>query len=296
MLESGVVEKLLSKNENNIYKKMIPEINNKGSDRLSLTLSFPELGYEDSSNSDSALIRPYLRLLEYGNPTGKINYLFYKSDERTYVLGSLCLSPERHLLFFPGIIGTRVILEASDKGKTEKIKNIDHFTLNNNFNDWHITIGSKHSSTLPIKKIKDNLYYWFSLSIISEEIKNYLEILPADLKVEFEAPSTDAKRRMNDIIEARRKAVFHIVQLPNSHDGNSFITFEFYIDRRFLSKIFNVFPSSIPYHGLNDEKLNKIMTRIHPARLQFFGGVVWVRVSAHKGNLQHPCIVSFTKN
>ena len=79
---------------------MIKKSTNKEPDSLSLSLSFPKLGYGNSKNSESALIRPYLRLLRYGNPTGNINYLFYKTNQHTYVLGSLCLSPERHLLFF----------------------------------------------------------------------------------------------------------------------------------------------------------------------------------------------------
>src|SRR5204863_4418394 len=112
---------------------------------------------------DSLLFRSYRRLVETGAPTGRINYLFLHTGEplprvtakgfrlrrlrdalsirrwrapilRSFprLLGTLCYTPGRMILFFPGFPAT-YLGHYNVQGKTAKPFAIDHFSLEPKF-------------------------------------------------------------------------------------------------------------------------------------------------------------------
>ncbi len=73
-------------------------------DNIELTLEFDGLPIQRETDSPSlSLLRPFRRIAESGKPTGRINYVFFQEDSSLYNLGSLCYSPRKLLLFFPGL-------------------------------------------------------------------------------------------------------------------------------------------------------------------------------------------------
>jgi hypothetical protein len=192
------------------------------------------------SDKSSCLIRPLLRLLQTGIPPGKVNYIFYRHvDETSYNLGSLCYSEGSRIIFFPGFQARHLLWRIDKKGDFSKYGLsdfvVDHFTLNRDFKNTHLTLLKKHKtaekeypSTFKTFKLDGNIYFWFGLSI---QRPSLLEPTPENITISATTPSSDAKRRIQEIVDARKDAIFHIVELADkSHfTSEEFIHFNFFI-------------------------------------------------------------------
>ena len=99
------------------------------------------LGHGNTDNIESGLLRPFRSILEDGKPIGQINYFFYEEEGKQYVLGTFCKS-QKKILFFPGGYDFQIIKSSNSLSKL-KSKEIDHFTLDENFETWHISLKKK---------------------------------------------------------------------------------------------------------------------------------------------------------
>jgi hypothetical protein len=205
---------------------------------LRMELKLP-IGRGESDKS-SCLIRPFLRLLQTGTPPGKVNYIFYRHvDETSYNLGSLCYSEGSRIIFFPGFQARDLLWRIDKKGDLSKYDlsdfAVDHFTLNRDFKKTHLTLLKKHKTaekespaTFKTLKLDGNIYFWFGLSI---QRPSLLEPTPENITISAPTPSSDAKRRMREIVNARKDAIFHIVEQADKRHISSeeFIHFNFFI-------------------------------------------------------------------
>ncbi len=257
-----------------------------------------------------ALVRPFRLLLDEGKPIGTINYLFYESV-KSYVLGSLCYTPARRLLFFPDLIGrssrwyskNRTLVQAAGPDP------LDHLTLEYEQKSLHATLLGHNSkmrvlSSYKTKQILKGLTYWFGLSCQNEQ---FLQVCPERVKVQFPSPPNDSIRRTSIIMKSREGAKFHVITTPPDAnlDATCFLHFDFLVDTRggifrglrkwTLMKDVIASPSSAPTGppALKDrtEAPSSLPMRGHPVSIPHFPGFVWVLVSVRKGVLMEQAIV-----
>jgi len=189
----------------------------------------------------SALGRPLKRLFDTGKPIGRINWLFFQPPTGPLrTLGTLCYTPGKQVLFYPGLNVRRIPWYTRGNKKIDLVtkpdESLDHITLKKDLNKWHATILTRQGfkeTTIPsmrTQQISKDLIFWFALSIRGPSV---LELMPNTVTLgPFPVSSRDSKRRVEEIINARKQAVHHITRL---HDGETlssgeFVTFEFYLD------------------------------------------------------------------
>jgi hypothetical protein len=268
------------------------------------------------SNSDSALVRPFRLLIDEGKPIGTINYLFYRSN-KSYVLGVLCYTPGRRLLFFPGstVRTPRWYTKGQlDLTKVEQDNPIDHLTLESDLCSYHATLINsnlkrKVLTSYRTKKVSDNLTYWFGLSLESEKI---LEECPEENDFQFSSPPQDSQRRVKIVMESRKGAKFHIIELnPNAEPvSGSFLHFDFLVEhhgghtmrgffRRFprwrSTQDILFAPTTAPTYPPSLKKTisipNRVHARRHPVTIPEFSGIVWVVSSVRIGELNGQALI-----
>jgi len=279
-------------------------------DRIEVIFSFGGSGGGTVQDPSLALVRPFRLLLDEGKPIGTINYLFYESV-KPYVLGALCYTPARRLLFFPGLIGrsprryskNRTFVQAAG------LDPIDHLTMESDQRTFHATLLGRNSKTKVLssyktKQILKGLTYWFGLSCQNEQL---LQVCPEGAKFQLSSPPNDSIRRTEIIMKSREGAKFHtITRHPDSTlDANCFLHFDFLVDTRggifrglrkwALMKDVIASPTSAPTGPsvLNGRTHvpSSLLIRGHPVTIPHFSEFVWVLVSVRKGILVEQAIV-----
>lgn len=272
------------------------------------------LGTGRSVNRTSALVRPFRILLDEGRSIGRINYLFYQSD-KTRVLGALCFTTPKRLLFFPGIAkrNPRWITEGATLrtiGQANEL--IDHLTLESDFNSWHVTMLGLDNSRRSVlrryrtKEILEGVTYWFGLSILSD---NILEECPNEIRMVFSSSSKDADRRIKIVKSSGENSVNHVFPLYTdaSVTGSSFIHFDFIVDRRhrncfsnYSSKQRTLFdsvppattaPTGPPALRSPVPVPIQLPVRSHPVPIPGFQGTIWVTMSMRAGELVQQAVI-----
>ena len=280
-------------------------------DLVSVKVGFAGFGTGKVRNDTSALVRPFTMLIEGGKPIGRINYLFYRSDT-SFVLGTLCFTPGRRLLFFPGLVGRTPTWYS--KGTIvhpvrERDRLIDHLTMEANLDSFHATTlrsdGTKKLLTsCKTKKVIDDLTYWFGLSLQSDKV---LEKCPDEIEFQFASSPQDSLRRTRVVMRSREDAKFHIVELsPDSELGpGTFLHVDFLVDvrdgllRRFrkwdLAKALlsapTVAPTGPPALKSSVSIPPTAPVRCHPVSVPDFKGIIWVVSSVRTGELVDQAII-----
>ena len=251
---------------------------------------------------ECALARPFYQLFSEGKPVGKVNYIFYLGDNPpSKILGSLCLTPEGRILFFPGVVERNVNWFQPKQGGQQSIKStgfVDHFTLEKDRKSWHFTIleaNRKKVKELPSFKpllLSKDVLFWFGLSI---QNPRFLETTPVILESVFSCPSSDSVRRLNAYEDAIKKAVYHGVNLPSRDlKETQFIHFGFYLTLKNISitKLIPQGPTEKPIVSDFSQILNgKTEYRACPVTLEGLKEKIWVVVSKYNGILADKVII-----
>jgi len=253
------------------------------------------------SDESSCLIRPFLQLLHTGIPPGKINYIFYRHvDEVSYNLGSLCYSEGKRIIFFPGFQARDLLWRIDKKGASSKYDLsdfvVDHFTLDRDFKKTHLTLLKKHKTaekeypaTFKTLKLDGNVHFWFGLSI---QCPSLLEPTPETITISAPTPASDAKRRMQEIIDARKDAIFHIVEQADKGPFSSeeFIHFNFFVCPGDVDipkeHVFLSLPTKEPI-VMNFDSQEPLPYRQHHVALTGTDKKIAVTVSRHVGKLKN---------
>jgi hypothetical protein len=293
----------------NIFGRSKKDLTKNSSDIIKVTWSLNQPVTEISkvNSKDCALARPFYWLFIKGQVPGTVNYIFYMNDNLPLkVLGSVCLTPRKRILFFPGVIERNVNWLKSKQSEQQSIKStgfVDHLTLEENRNISHITLLDENHekvnknkgglSSFKPRLISNDILYWFGLSV-----KNlaFLETTPATLEFAFPCPSSDSLRRARAHEYAIKKAKNHIVQLPSNGilKQTQFIHFDFYIAPKNISmKEFDLDPpTEMPIVSNFSQILNeKIEYRACPVALEGLKERIWVLVSKYNGILADKVII-----
>lgn len=256
---------------------------------LKIKYHFP-IGRGISTNENSALVRPFRKILQDGKNPGKISFLFLKDYENHYVLGGFSYT-EKFIIFFPGTNDRRLVNVGPDNFLNEgKILHMDHITLEKNLEKYHYKVDEKSEQikfpNQKTKKIDENTLLWFTLKIQSPE---KLEKCPQELRITLYETIEEINRRLPLIDEARKKAIFPITQLQDDPQKPFFWYVEFFVsnnkDRSKVPKIPVVVMINSDTEILDKRKENS--TRTHQIFLDGFAGSVIVRISKQMGTIKH---------
>ena len=271
-------------------------------DKIELTLELDFAPQGESTSDDSCLFRVYSRLVKSGQPAGTLNYIFYTPrDDRFFTLGSLCYTPGRQLLFFPGFSADYVETFSGRDNRPLPLLSksnfpIDHFTLEKSFRRWHITStrapsGNERIKSLRVHRLSESLIHWFSVSIQDE---GKLEETKRVNRMVFPCPARDANRRLSELMKARDGAKFHIVQLHDEcipRKTGEFLHFDFWIGLSPTGQAIPPWPIRIPTSSNAVEYQTplpeKVPVRSHPVEVVHFPGTVVVIASKHNGTLKY---------
>jgi hypothetical protein len=274
---------------------------NMGNLIVDLKFELPLGADKESNNEQSALFRPLRQLVKHGKPIGNINYLFLKTEGDYRVLGSVCFSPGKQLVFFPGIQGT--YMKAYD-GKSKLLANydpflVDHFTLEPKFKKWHITENKTKAGrvqNLKTREISPGLFAWFGMSVRQE---HNFESLYRVNKWTFEYPEGDVERRLDDIRHSRDNSIFHVIT-PNGNNIKKhkpyFLHFDFLVNKGLNA---STLPSEIirvPEEPLAKKMLtesDRIETTYHDIKIPGFDNLLVIVATYIPGTLSEKFILSF---
>lgn len=277
----------------------------KNHDTVKLTLTF-SIGEGTDHSQSICLIRPLLKLVRTGKPIGKINYIFYHHlDGKYYNLGSLCRTEGRKILFFPGFQLRNLMWLLNNKGDLKRFDMpeflVDHFTVERNLKKVHWTFlkkdkinEKKYPAFFPTYPLNENLIFWFGLSVQDPSL---LETTAKEAKFTFASPPSDTERRIKNIEDARKEAVFHIVEHVDKRrfSENEFVHFNFFICPKDYGipkeHVFLSLPTKEPLVS-NFQSLDLTPYRTHYVSLLGFDSTIAVLASRHKGILRNKILIA----
>lgn len=204
---------------------------------LSLYINLDEYGMGEFQDSQSAIARPYRRLVEDGADPGSISYVLIRSAPTSQykLLGTLCETSGQRLLFFPGCRIRRLSSLFNRKSPTaaKALDGIvDHITFETSNRRGHITevlSNGKRRVALNLprrQEVGQQLYAWFGMTLSSVDL---LDSAPAKLWFSTKCPASDVDRRLELFRKAGKAS--RICTLPvTDPTAETFLQVNFFID------------------------------------------------------------------
>jgi hypothetical protein len=171
---------------------------------LSLYINLAEYGVGEFEDSQSAVARPYRRLVEDGIDPGNITYVLIRSapSSQYKVLGTFCETSGQRLLFFPRgrIRRLTSLFKRKPAAAAQAVDGIvDHITFETSNRKSHVTevlSNSKRRVVLNLsqrREVGQALYAWFGITLRSVAV---LDSIPGKLWFSAECPVSDVDRRL----------------------------------------------------------------------------------------------------
>ena len=204
---------------------------------LSLYVNLDEYGAGEFEDSQSAIARPYRRLVEDGVDPGCISYVLIRSapSSQYKMLGTLCETSGQRLLFFPGCRIRRLNSLFNRKSTTaaQALDGVvDHITFETSNRRGHITEvlpnGERRVAlNLPRRReVGQELHAWFGMTLSSVAL---LDSVPRRLWFPTECPASDVDRRLELFRKAGRNC--RVCTLPVGHlAAETFLQINFFVD------------------------------------------------------------------
>lgn len=269
----------------------VPIIEENPEPLLRIEYHFP-WGADFVSNGNSALSRPFLRVLEKEKLPGKVTYVFHTDGKVYYVLGSFVYT-EKHVIFFPGFLDRKVTSFYEKNFQTAGTDaHVNHFTLDEDWKTWHISFDEKRTKgtkvkTLPTQKVDDSSFLWLVVRVRS---LTSLEVCPKKLQIIQKGPLRKLKRIAQIIKESREQAIFQGTLVNDELERDFFWQFEIFISNRNNSDYYPELP--LNKQGNNDVTINdereETPSRIHQVFLAGLNGSIFIRVSKVIGTINTP--------
>jgi hypothetical protein len=204
---------------------------------LRLYINLAEYGVGEFEDSQSAIARPYRRLVEDGVDPGNIAYVLIPSASGSQykMLGTLCETSGQRLLFFPGCRIRRLNSLFNRKSTTaaQALDGIvDHITFETGNRRGHITEilsnGERRVAlNLPRRReVGQELHAWFGMTFSSVAL---LDSVPGKLWFSTECPNSDVDRRLELFRKAGRAS--RVCTVPVAHPtAETFLQINFFVD------------------------------------------------------------------
>ena len=273
-----------------------PHLDADGKPCIELKFNFPH-GSTHSTDENSALVRPFLKLLRDGKPIGKITYSFYQEGSEYYTLGSFVFT-EKRLIFFPGLKIRKVTRSPDGKNPLNNglLQNLDHISLENNWRTWHYTLLQKETrgdryEKMNTRKLDESSFLWFVMGVKSTD---KLEFMPRSQEIRISGfTMNDLTRRFKDFMYSRSGSIFPISKIKGEVEEPYYINFEFFVN---LKQTRDYIPPDEVFHlsNLTEETLvNELPINSRSVRVLIgsFSGAIWIRASKLRGKLTEDMII-----
>jgi hypothetical protein len=154
--------------------------------------------------------QPYKRMIQCfcSNPLEVAN----NGNQTLRWFGVFVLSAGDRVIFFPGFSSPKSLVQRYQRNSLvwNQSFDFDHLSLQRDFKKWHITNydSSEHlgsPATLPLGKGR---ILWFGLSISDFKV---FRIAKEQTEISVQAPSRDANRRSDILLNSRSDAIFPIL-------------------------------------------------------------------------------------
>lgn len=268
-----------------------PMVDATGQPYLPLLYTFP-MGNGGSANENSALVKPFRKIIRDGKPIGRINYVFYQENQDYRILGSFAYGGKR-MTFFPAMIDTRMTRTPSGQEVLKEgiLQHMDHITLDESLRTWHMTLLEKQTrgdryQRMNSLRVKEDMFLWFVMGV---QDASKLEEAPRTQEIRLPWPHfNELQRRHKLLMDARGDSEFVITRVDDEPpEAPYFLNFEFFVSTR---KERDYEPPLLVYNaGVLSElkdKRTQILTRAHHIKLTNFSGSIWIRVSKITGTLK----------
>jgi len=241
-----------------------------------------------SSDQSSALVRPFRKIFRHGKDPGTITYVFHSDNGKFYVLGSFAFTNKR-IIFFPGFIEKTLVNFFDEQLRDKGINlHIDHFSIEQNLRNWHITFEEdERKRSLNTKRVDHNNFLWFVLRI---KVLTSLEPTPEKIIMKMSASDKEIDRRTPIIMKSRQNAIFQSTLLGDELKEEFIWQFEFFVnttqDWKNTPQVPNIGASNSGVVIKDARK--KVPIRDHMVLLDGFDGCVFIRVSKIIGTMTDP--------
>ena len=221
---------------------------------LNLFINLEQYGSGEFKDNTSAIARPWRRLFQDGIDPGIISYLvIVQCSQLPVIIGCICETPGKRLLFFPGCKGRNLNARFARKRNSHSLLQgtVDHITLETTNHRRHITQvlpTGKRSVPLNLPKalpVDTAMYAWFGVTLQSLDT---LDSVPGKLWFDAESPRSDVDRRL-DLFRIRgsesRVSKLSIPELSS----NDFLQINFFVDyepSRVRTKVVTFLPKGPP--------------------------------------------------
>lgn len=259
--------------------------------KLEIKYKFP-IGLGIITDKNSALIRPFNKILNDGKLPGKVVYLFHKDNDEYYILGSFACT-EKHLIFFPGVVDRKLV----NFYEKELLKNgitthLNHFTLDNNLRTWHVSTDEKQShgitfKTLQIRETDSITFLWFVLRVRNS---TDLELASEEIEISYSSTLKKLKKLSEIITKSIKYSEFPCTKVEDDTKTGFFWQFEFFVTSTIKLRSVDA-PVTIQKNidvTINDARKNSPVG-IYMVKIDGFPGSVLVRVSKIRGTISTPC-------
>jgi hypothetical protein len=203
---------------------------------LRLHVDLEQYGAGEFEDSESAIARPYRRLVENGSDPGKISYVLISSVSggNYRVAGTVCETSGQRLLFFPGnrIRRVNALFRPRRGAPAQALQGIvDHMTFQMRSHRAHITevLPSGRREIVVNcprrREVGPGLYAWFGLTLRSIAA---LDSVPARLWFFADCPASDVDRRLELFRTAGRASRVCSFPIAESAD-DAFLQINFFV-------------------------------------------------------------------
>jgi hypothetical protein len=204
---------------------------------LSLCINLAEYGVGEFEDAQSAVARPYRRLVEDGVDPGNITYVILHSapSSQSKILGTFCETSGQRLLFFPGgrIRRLNSLFKRKPTAAAQAVDGIiDHITFETSNRKSHVTevlSNGKRKVALNLprrQEVGQSLYAWFGITLRSDAV---LDRIPGKLWFSAECPASDIDRRLalfHKACKAARICTLSVTQATTE----TFLQINFFVD------------------------------------------------------------------
>lgn len=195
-----------------------------------MTTEIMKLTYETDFGNEgedtdpiNPLSRAVSRLFEDGQPFKRLNMCCFSDEAPAAVprwFGVFIKSSWDRIIYFPGYMKTvePIIGYRGNKLQWNQIFDLDHMTIENNFESWHITSrrSREHIGALPTAALGGGRFLWFGMSLSQSNIfRDFKNKTIVTTKI----PVSDSNRRSQVFFDSRDGANFHILGInPDSRN------------------------------------------------------------------------------
>lgn len=204
---------------------------------LCLCVNLAEYGVGEFEDSQSAVARPYRRMVEDGVDPGNITYVLIRSAPRSQhkMLGTFCETSGQRLLFFPGghIRRLNSLFKRKPTAAAQALDGIvDHITFETSNRKSHVTevlSNGKRRVVLNLprrREVGQALYAWFGITLRSVAV---LDRIPGKLWFSAECPASDVDRRLALFHKACKASRICTLSVAQATAG-TFLQINFFVD------------------------------------------------------------------